>query len=63
MREWNNNVTMDEIKRCRGSLMTEYSILMLQYHVEINPKLRLIEITKLLENYARNTQKEIESVE
>ena len=31
--------------------------------VEINPKLSSIELTKLLENYARNTQMETEYVE
>ena len=31
--------------------------------VEINPNIRSIELTKLVENYARNTQKETEYVE
>ena len=31
--------------------------------MEIKPKLRSIELAKLLKNYARNTEKEIEYVE
>ena len=33
------------------------------WFVEFNPNLRSIELTKLLENYARNTKNETEYVE